>query len=122
DFNDTINLICGLHDTLVLQITQKQWEAIGAFLSRETLAPTARRLRVDISTVSGNLKRGYYWQLAETVNRAGAFIERTFGLLYENVQLLKLARKYANLPSNSTCHISGSLGGRVCFSYAPALR
>jgi hypothetical protein len=79
DFNDTINLIYGLHDTLVLQITSKQWEAIGAFLSRETLAPTARRLRVDISTVSRNLKRGYYWQLAETVNRAGSFIERTFG-------------------------------------------
>jgi len=34
---------------------------------------------VDISTVSRNLKRGYYWQLAETVNRAGSFIERTFG-------------------------------------------
>ncbi len=78
-FNDTINLIYGLHDTLVLQITSKQWEAIGAFLSRETLGPTARRLRVDISTVSRNLKRGYYWQLAETVNRAGSFIERTFG-------------------------------------------
>src|SRR6266566_3033807 len=54
DFNETINLICGLHDTLVLQITSKQWEAIGAFLSRQTLAPTARRLRVDISTVSRN--------------------------------------------------------------------
>jgi len=79
DFNGTINLIYGLHDTLVLQITAKQWEAIGAFLSRETLKPTARRLRVDISTVSRSLKRGYYWQLAETVNHAGSFIERTFG-------------------------------------------
>ena len=79
DFNETINLIYGLHDTLVLQITSKQWEAIGTFLSRQTLAPTARRLKVDISTVSRNLKRGYYWQLAETVNRAGSFIERTFG-------------------------------------------
>jgi hypothetical protein len=78
-FDDAINLIYGLHDTLVLQITNKQWESIGAFLSRETLEPTARRLRVDISTVSRNLKRGYYWQLAETVNRAGSFIERAFG-------------------------------------------
>jgi len=78
-FDNTINLIYGLHDTLVLQITSKQWDAIGAFLSRETLEPTARRLRVDISTVSRNLKRGYYWQLSETVKRAGSFIERTFG-------------------------------------------
>src|SRR5437879_1286665 len=79
DFNETINLIYGLHDTLVLQITSKQWEAIGTFLSRPTLAPTARRLNVDIYKVSRNLKRGYYWQLAETVNRAGSFIERTLG-------------------------------------------
>jgi SatD family protein len=77
-FDDTINLIYGLHDTLVLQISARQWESIGAFLSRETLEPTARRLRVDISTVSRNLKRGYYWQLAETVNHAGSFIDRAF--------------------------------------------
>jgi hypothetical protein len=78
-FDNTINLIYGLHDTLVRHITVKQWEAIGAFLSRGTLEPTARRLRVDISTVSRNLKRGYYWQLAETVKKAGSFIERAFG-------------------------------------------
>jgi hypothetical protein len=78
DFDNTINLIYALHDTLVLQVTSKQWEAIGTFLSHAALEPTARRLRVDISTVSRNLKRGYYWQLAETVNRAGSFIERTF--------------------------------------------
>jgi hypothetical protein len=102
-FNSTINLIYGLHDTLLLQITAKQWETIGAILkipprlwdvieSLEGLTPTrsgsvpgqaklgraARQLQRDISTVSRNLKRGYYWQLAETVNRAGSFIGRTF--------------------------------------------
>jgi len=77
-FNDTINLIYGLHDTLVLKITAKQWEAIGTFLARQTLKQTARRLQLDASTVSRNLKRGYYWQLAETVNVAGSFIEQTF--------------------------------------------
>jgi SatD family protein len=77
-FNDAINLIYGLHDTLVLKITAKQWEAIGAFLTRQTLKQTARRLQLDGSTVSRNLKRGYYWQLAETVNVAGSFIEQTF--------------------------------------------
>ncbi len=108
DFDSTINLIYGLHDTLVLQITPKQWETIGtihqgmtatraiqgmtptgsesiegmiakrSILGRPRLGRAARRLRLDISTVSRNLKRGYYWQLAETVRIAGSFLERTF--------------------------------------------
>ncbi len=77
-FDRTINLLYGLHDTLVRQITAKQWEAIRHFLDQPTLEQTARRLKLDTSTVSRNLKRGYYWQLAETAKAAGAFIERTF--------------------------------------------
>jgi len=77
-FNQTINLLYGLHDTLMLQITAKQWEAICRFLDQPALEQTARKLKLDVSTVSRNLKRGYYWQLAETVKVAGAFIERTF--------------------------------------------
>ena len=111
DFDSTINLIYGLHDTLVLKITAKQWEAIGtmlkitatqweaigplfltptrsesiegmterrSILGRPKLGRVARRLQRDTSTVSRNLKRGYYWQLAETVRVAGSFIGRTF--------------------------------------------
>ncbi len=111
-FNSTINLIYGLHDTLVLQITPKQWETIGAIhqgmtatraiqgltptrsgsidgmiakrsiLGRPRLGRAARRLQRDTSTVSRNLKRGYYWQLAETVRVAGSFIGRTFEPLH----------------------------------------
>ncbi len=77
-FNQTINLLYGLHDTLVLQITAKQWEAISQFLDRPSLEQTARRLKLDISTVSRNLKRGYYWQLSETAKVARSLIERTF--------------------------------------------
>jgi hypothetical protein len=88
-FDRTINLIYGLHDTLVLKITVKQWEAIGtmegltpaesgSILGRPKLGQAARRLQRDTSTVSRNLKRGYYWQLAETVRVAGSFIGRTF--------------------------------------------
>jgi hypothetical protein len=77
-FNSTINLIYGLHDTLVLRITEKQWETIEEFLDTPTLEQTAKRLRLDASTVSRNLKRGYYWQLSETVKVAGSLIERTF--------------------------------------------
>jgi hypothetical protein len=78
DFDRTINLLYGLHDTLVLKITPKQWAAIREFQERPTLEQTARRLKLDVSTVSRNLKRGYYWQLAETVSAVGPLIERTF--------------------------------------------
>ena len=111
-FNSTINLIYGLHDTLVLQITPKQWETIGAIhqgmtatraiqgltptrsgsidgmiakrsiLGRPRLGRAARRLQRDTSTVSRNLKRGYYWQLMETARVAGSFIARTFEPLH----------------------------------------
>jgi hypothetical protein len=77
-FDQTINLLYGLNDTLVSQVTAKQWETIRQFLDQPALEQTARRLKLDISTVSRNLKRGYYWQLAETAKAAGAFIERTF--------------------------------------------
>ncbi len=77
-FNSTINLIYGLHDTLVLKITTKQWETIQEFLDRPSLEQAARRLNLDPSTVSRNLKRGYYSQLAETAKVAGSFIGHTF--------------------------------------------
>jgi hypothetical protein len=78
-FNQTINLLYGLHDTLMLQITAKQWQAIRQFLDQPALEHTAKRLKLDVSTISRNLKRGYYWQLTETVKVAGAFIKLSFG-------------------------------------------
>lgn len=77
-FDQTINLLYGLHDTLVSKITAKQWEAIRQFLNQPALEQSARRLKVDVSTVSRNLKRGYYWQLTETAKVAGSLIERAF--------------------------------------------
>ncbi len=78
EFDSTINLLYGLHDTLMLKITARQWETIEVFLEKPTLEQTARRLKLDNSTVSRNLKRGYYWQLAETVKGAGLLIRQTF--------------------------------------------
>lgn len=75
-FDAAINLLYGLHDTLVLKIRKKQWDAINAFLDQENLEGAARRLRLDTSTVSRNLKRGYYWQLLETAKVASVLLER----------------------------------------------
>jgi len=76
-FDKTINLIYGLHDTLVLKITARQWETISAFIEKPTLEQTARQLQLDDSTVSRNLKRGYHWQLSETVKTTGSLIQST---------------------------------------------
>lgn len=78
DFNQTIDLLYGLHDTLLAGVTEKQWQAIRQFLATPALEQAARRLKLDASTVSRNLKRGYYWQLSETAKVAGALVERTF--------------------------------------------
>jgi hypothetical protein len=77
-FDGTINLLYGLNDTLVLQISTKQWQAIEQFLDEPQLESSARRLKLDRSTVSRTLKRGYYWQLSETVKAAGSLIDRNF--------------------------------------------
>ena len=77
-FNNTINLIYGLHDTLALNITGRQWETIREFRDTPTLEQTAKRLQLDNSTVSRNLKRGYYWQLQETVKATESLIQCTF--------------------------------------------
>lgn len=79
EFNETINLLYGLHDTLLAGVTEKQWQAIRQFLITPALEQTARRLKLDVSTVSRNLKRGYYWQLSETAKSAGVLIQRAFG-------------------------------------------
>jgi len=78
EFNATMNLIYGLHDTLVFKVRAKQWAAIRQFLDQPALEPTAKRLKRDVSTVSRNLKRGYYWQLSETAKIAASIIEHTF--------------------------------------------
>ena len=78
DFNQIINMIYGLQDTLVFGITRKQWQAIQVFRHNQTLEKTARQLKLDDSTISRNLKRGYYWQLAETVKVAEAAISVAF--------------------------------------------
>ena len=78
-FNETINLIYGLNDTLLSGVTRKQWNTIAAFTRNPALANTSRRMNRDASTISRNLKRGYYWQLSATVKVAESLLGRTFG-------------------------------------------
>jgi SatD family protein len=77
-FDETMNLIYGLHDTLVLKITDKQWKNLEEAAKWPSFEQSAKKLKVDASTVSRNLKRGYYWQLKETAKVAESLIARTF--------------------------------------------
>jgi SatD family (SatD) len=65
-FDQVANLVYGLHDTLLLQITSKQWETIATYLIKDRVDYTAKALSIDISTASRNLKRGYFWQIEHT--------------------------------------------------------
>jgi SatD family protein len=66
EFDEIANLVYGLHDTLLRQITAKQWETIATYLIKNRVDYTAKALSIDISTASRNLKRGYFWQIEHT--------------------------------------------------------
>lgn len=65
-FDRITNLVYGLNDTLVLDMTDEQWRALNAYVESGSVEGAARKLRVSISTLSRNLKRSHFWQLAET--------------------------------------------------------
>jgi SatD family (SatD) len=78
DVDEIINLVYGLHDTLLRQISAKQWETIATYLIKNRVDYTAKALSIDISTASRNLKRGYFWQIEHTRVVMESFLGRTF--------------------------------------------
>jgi SatD family (SatD) len=78
-FDSTANLIYALQDTLLRKITEKQWETILVFRQKRRLQAAAQALRLDASTVSRNLKRGYFWQVEETLAGMKILIEDRWG-------------------------------------------
>jgi hypothetical protein len=69
-----LNLIYGLHDSLVQQVTERQWETIGAARLLGNQEEVAGKLKVQPSTVTRNLKRGHYWQMRETAAVVSALL------------------------------------------------
>jgi hypothetical protein len=69
-----LDLIYGLHDSLVQQVTVRQWQTIGAALSLGSQEDVADKLGVQPSTVTRNLKRGHYWQMRETAALVSALL------------------------------------------------
>ena len=77
-FDHVANLIYGLHDTLLLRTTAKQWETIAMYLIKNRVDHTARALDIDRSTASRNLKRGFFWQFEQTAQMMEEFIRGSF--------------------------------------------
>lgn len=65
-FDEVANLVYGLQDTLVQDVSEKQWKTLNAYFEKSSLDSAARILRVNVSTVSRNLKRGYLRQMQDT--------------------------------------------------------
>ncbi len=78
DFDEIANLVYGLHDTLLRQITPKQWDTIATYLIKNRVDYTAKALAIDSSTASRNLKRGYFWQIEHTAVVMEGVIRRAF--------------------------------------------
>jgi len=88
------------------------------FLDTPTLEQTAKRLKLDASTVSRNLKRGYYWQLSETVKVAGSLIERTFLLVVRKRTRTEPVQNHANALSSLSGDLPGPLLSDFVFQTA----
>jgi hypothetical protein len=65
-FDLVANTIYHLHDTLIQGVSSKQWRTINAQVSLQSQEQVAKKLRLDESTVSRNLRRGFYAQMTET--------------------------------------------------------
>jgi SatD family (SatD) len=65
-FDAAANLIYALQDTLLIEITRKQQAAVRAYCEEGGISGAAKRLRLNESTVSRSLSRGYFWQMRDT--------------------------------------------------------
>ncbi len=60
----------GLHDSLLAQVTPRQWETINTVFDQRNQDKAAQALGVSASTVSRNLRRASYWQMLDTLDMA----------------------------------------------------
>lgn len=59
----TLNLVYMLTDSLLSNLSDRQWETIREYRKAGRMELAAQRLEVETSTVSRNLQRGFYWQM-----------------------------------------------------------
>jgi hypothetical protein len=77
-FDTIANTIYRLQDSLLQATTGKQWAAINMQIETGRQDITAKRMKLNVSTVSRNLKRGYYWHMIETVDAMESIVKTYF--------------------------------------------
>lgn len=77
DRDALLDLLYGLHDSLIHQITPRQWQTISAALEFDNQEDVAAHLHVQPSTVTRNLKRGHFWQLRDTAETVSSLLAGT---------------------------------------------
>src|SRR5262249_45169620 len=84
-FDLVANLIYSLHDALVGNPSEKQWETIDAFLAKGRVDRAARSLRLNPSTASRNLRRSHFWESLETIEVMKRIMDSSFSKLHGSV-------------------------------------
>lgn len=79
-FDLTANTVYRLHDTLLRGVSPKQWETILAQVKTGNQELAARKLGVNVSTVSRNLRRAHFWEMEETCESMESIIQSYFPL------------------------------------------
>ena len=74
------NTIYHLHDSLLHSVSSKQWETINVLMETSAQERAAKKLGLNKSTVSRNLRRGFWWQIRETQKAMEQIIEAYFPL------------------------------------------
>lgn len=67
-----------LHDSLLQSISNKQWETINVLMETSGQELAAKKLGLNKSTISRNLRRGFWWQIQETQVAMERIIEAYF--------------------------------------------
>jgi hypothetical protein len=67
-----------LHDSLLQSISNKQWETINVLMETSGQELAAKKLGLNKSTISRNLRRGFWWQIQETQVAMERIIETYF--------------------------------------------
>jgi hypothetical protein len=67
-FDEIANNLYGLHDTLLQEVTARQWQTINCQIESGKQEQVARKLGLTVSTVSRNLKRSHFWQFVAAAN------------------------------------------------------
>jgi hypothetical protein len=85
-FDLTANIIYHLHDTLLQGLSNRQWETVLVQFQTGNQELAARKLKLNTSTVSRNLRRAHFREMEETCLAMEHIIQSYFGVARQNAK------------------------------------